>query len=193
MLALGVMVTDFCLNTTPPQPPVIVYIMSHVPTDTPVTSPVDELTVAIAISLLVHAPVPPPRIAELALYVSVPPIHKGVAPVTDARLASGVIVTVCCLNTTPPQPPVIVYIMLLVPADTPVTTPVEELTVATEVLLLLHAPVPPLRTTEVALYVAVAAIHKGVVPVTDAMLAFGDIVTACCLVTVTPPQPPVIV
>jgi hypothetical protein len=54
----------------------------------------------------------------------------------------------------------------------PVTNP-DELTVATEILLLVHEPVPPLRTTELALYVAVAPSHIGVDPVTDAMLAFG--------------------
>jgi hypothetical protein len=54
----------------------------------------------------------------------------------------------------------------------PVTTP-DELTVATEILLLLHAPVPPLRTTELALYEAVAPSHIGVSPVTEAILALG--------------------
>ncbi len=74
---------------------------------------------------------------------------------------------------------------------TPVTNP-DELTVAIPVLLLLQAPVPPLRTTELAVYVAVPPIHSGLIPVTEAILAFGFIVTACCLDTV-PPQPPVIV
>ena len=55
----------------------------------------------------------------------------------------------CCADTVPPHPPLMVYIMLLVPAVTPLTKP-EVLTVATAVLLLLHAPVPPLNTTELA-------------------------------------------
>ena len=62
--------------------------------------------------------------------------------------------------------------MLLVPAAIPVTKPVEELTVATEVLLLLQAPVPPLRNTELALYVAVLPIQRPAVPETEPMLAF---------------------
>jgi hypothetical protein len=43
-------------------------------------------------------------------------------------------------------------------------------------LLLLHAPVPPPRTTPVVVYVAVPVIHSGVVPLTDAIAAVGVIV-----------------
>ena len=64
------------------------------------------------------------------------------------------------------------------PAAIPVTTPVDELTVAIAVLLLLQAPVPPPKTTPVVVYVAVAPIHSGVVPVTDVILALGLMVTA---------------
>ena len=113
-------------------------------------------------------------------------------PVTEAMLALGLIVTPSCADTVPPQPPVIVYIILHDPAATPVTTPVEELTVAIAGALLLQAPVPPLSTTVLAVYVVVPPIHRGLVPVTDAILALGLIVTACCADTV-PPQPPVIV
>ena len=123
--------------------------MATVPGLTAVTSPVDELTVAIAWLLLVHDPVPPLRTTSLAEYVVVAPMHKGVVPVTDPMLAFGLIVTDCCLDTVPPHPPVMVYVIMLVPADTPVTTPVA-FTVATAGLLLLHAPVPPLRTTPLA-------------------------------------------
>ena len=81
--------------------------------------------------------------------------------------------------------------ILQLPAATPVTNP-EELTVAMAVLLLLHAPVPPLSTAEFAEYVAVPPIQRGLVPVTVTMLAFEDIVIACCA-EIVPPQPPVIV
>ena len=64
-------------------------------------------------------------------------------------LALGLIVILADLDTVPPHPPVTVYIMLAVPAVTPVTTP-DELTVATAVLSLLHAPVPPLVITVLA-------------------------------------------
>ena len=79
----------------------------QVPAATPVTNP-DELTVATAVLLLLHDPVPPPNTTELAVYVAVPPIQSGLMPVTEAMLAFGVIVNDCCLDTVPPQPPVIV-------------------------------------------------------------------------------------
>jgi hypothetical protein len=61
----------------------------------------------------------------------------------------GVIVTACWDVFVPLQPPVIVYIILQLPADTPVTSP-EEFTVAIPTTLLLHTPVPPPRTTVLA-------------------------------------------
>ena len=72
-----------------------------------------------------------------------------------------------------------------------VTTP-DELTVATEVLLLLQEDVPPPRTTRFAVYVVVAASQIGDAPVTEPTLATLVTVTACCDDTV-PPHPPVIV
>ena len=81
--------------------------------------------------------------------------------------------------------------ILHVPAVIPVTRPAA-LTVATAALLLLHAPVPPLRTTPLAVYVAVAPMHNGDVPVTEVIAALGLTVTARWADTV-PPQPPVIV
>jgi hypothetical protein len=170
----------------------MVYIILHDPADTPVTNPVDELTVATAVLLLLHDPVPPLNTTPLAVYVAVPVIQSGLVPVTDVILALALIVIACCAVFVPPQPPVIVYTILHVPAATPVTNPVDEFTVATAVLLLLQAPVPPPSTTPTVVYVAVAPIHSGVVPVTDVITAFGLMVTDCCAETV-PPQPPVIV
>ena len=69
--------------------------------------------------------------------------------------------------------------ILAVPADTAVTTP-DASTVATVVLLLLHAPVPPPSTTPLAVYVAVAPIQSGEVPLTEVMAAFAVTVIACC-------------
>jgi hypothetical protein len=82
--------------------------------------------------------------------------------------------------------------MLQLPAATADTSPVEELTVATAVLLLLHTPVPPPKTTELAEYIAIPLLQSGVAPLTEAMLAFGLIVTDCWAVLV-PLHPPVIV
>ena len=73
----------------------------------------------------------------------------------------------------------------------PVTNPAA-LTVATAGLLLLHAPVPPLSTMPFAVYEAVPPIHNGDKPVTEAIVAFGLIITGCRAETV-PPQPAVTV
>jgi hypothetical protein len=67
--------------------------------------------------------------------------------------------------------------ILQVPPATAVTKPVLALTVATAVLLLLQAPVPPLNVTEDAEKVAVPAIFKGVVPVTVPAFAEALVVT----------------
>jgi hypothetical protein len=160
----------------------------HVPAATPVTRPVDELTVATAVLLLLHDPVPPLNTIPLAVYVAVPAIQSGLVPMTDVTLALALIVIDCSAVFVPPQPPVIVYIILHVPAATPVTNPVDEFTVAKAVLLLLHDPVPPPNTTPVVVYVAVPPVHNGLVPITDVTLTAGVTVTVCVAVT-GPPHP----
>ena len=77
-------------------------------------------------------------------------MQSGVVPLTEATLAFGVIVTAWAADGVPLHPPVIVKVMVHVPALTPVTRPDETPTVATDGLLLLHAPVPPPRTTVLA-------------------------------------------
>jgi len=63
--------------------------------------------------------------------------------------------------------------ILHVPPLIAVTTPLE-LTVATDALLLLHAPVPPPKTTPLAVHVVVNPWHIGVAPpVTEVILALG--------------------
>ncbi len=65
--------------------------------------------------------------------------------------------------------------MFAVPALTAVTRPLAAFTVATAVLLELHAP----PASPVLLYVAVAPIHKGLVPLTVPALAFALTVKLC--------------
>ncbi len=59
--------------------------------------------------------------------------------------------------------------MFAVPALTAVTSPLAAFTVATAVLVLLHAP----PASPLLLYVAVAPIHNGVVPLTVPALALA--------------------
>ena len=84
---------------------------------------------------------------------------------------------VFCAKTVPPQPPVIVYFMIVVPAATALITPVLALIVATLVLLLLQAPVPPDKFTAVAVYVAVAPTQSASIPVTALTLAIAAMFT----------------
>ena len=65
--------------------------------------------------------------------------------------------------------------MSTVPAATAVTIPFEELTVAMEVLLLIHDP--PLSPFVV--YCAVAPMQRGELPLTTPAVAFGVIVNIC--------------
>ena len=95
----------------------------------PLTTPDDEPTVAIVASLLLH--VPPVVISD---NVVVDPTQTEAAPV----IADGSALTVSDLDVTHPAD--VVYVIFTVPADAPVTSPVALLTVATEVLLLLHVP-----------------------------------------------------
>jgi hypothetical protein len=53
-------------DLVPPHPPVIVYVISVVPAPTVVTTPL-EFTVATAVFVLLHAPVPPPKVTPATL------------------------------------------------------------------------------------------------------------------------------
>jgi hypothetical protein len=105
-----------------------------VPAATPVTTPVEEPIVAADVLLLTH--VPPAAFVK----VVVAPAQIEVVPV----IAAGTALT----ETTPftEQPVANIYVTEAVPEATPVTTPLEEPIVATDVLLLLHVPLPELAT-----------------------------------------------
>jgi len=62
------------------------------PVATAVTVPLDA-TVATAVVLLDHEPVPPPNTTPLAVYVAVAPGHKGEVPLTEVTTALGVTVS----------------------------------------------------------------------------------------------------
>jgi hypothetical protein len=67
-------------------------------------------------------------------------MQTGVAPLTVPAETFGETVRVLKVETGLPQPLPTVYVMSVVPAATAVTNPVLELTVATDVLVLLHEP-----------------------------------------------------
>ena len=108
------------------QPLATLYVMIAVPEDTPVITPPVPAP-ATAVLPLLH--VPP---AVMSPRVVVPDTHSDVVPVMPAGDASTVSTRVA-LHVPPKE-----YVMLVVPADTPVSTPVEDTIVPTAVLLLLH-------------------------------------------------------
>ena len=141
---------------------VTVYVISAVPAPMAVTRPVAGLTVATLVFVLLQLPPASP----LVLYVAVAPIHKGEVPDTTPALTFGLTVRMAlALSGLFPQP-INVYIMLQVPAPTAVTRPVDAFTVATPVFVLLQTP----PGTPLLVYVAVAPIHSGVLPLTTPAL-----------------------
>lgn len=100
-----------------------------VPAATPDTIPVDKPTVAVPVLLLVHVP---PGVASASVVVEL--TQMLLTPVGTA----GVVLTVT--TTVAKQPPPNVYVIVGVPAATPVTIPEELPTVASARLLLVHVP-----------------------------------------------------
>ena len=127
----GALPTVTVLVTWVDPQPVTVYLIVAVPADTPVTSPL-LFTVAILVALLLHTP---PGVAS-ANWV-VPCEHTDWLPVIAAT--TGALPTVTVLVTWVDPQPVTVYMIVAVPADTPVTSPLL-FTVAILVALLLHTP-----------------------------------------------------
>src|ERR1043165_2282364 len=103
--------------------------MVTVPADTPLTTPVPDITVAMVTSLELHV-IP----VEVVLKVIVLPIQTFVGP----DIAAGRGFTVTTLVELQPVPKEVVIVA--VPADWPVTMPVKEPTVAIVLSLLLQLP-----------------------------------------------------
>ena len=139
--------------------------MFEVPALTAVTNPVPAFTVATAGVPLVQLPPGVP----LEVYVAVAPMQSGVVPLTTPAVTFGLTVTVLVAETGLPQPLLTVYVMTEVPALTAVTTPVPATTVATAGVPLVQ--LPPGVPLEV--YVAVAPMQSGVVPLTTPAVTFG--------------------
>jgi hypothetical protein len=117
-----------------------------------VIRPVVLVTPAIAALLLLHVP---PLTVDDAVSVSPAVIIDG-APITGTTFTS--------IDFTEVQPLAVVYVMMVLPAATPVTTP--PATVAMPASALLHEPVP------VAVNVTDDPAHTLVVPVIAGAAAF---------------------
>jgi hypothetical protein len=103
-------------------------VIVAVPADTAETTPA-LLTVATAALLLLQAP---PEIELLRLAVE--PAHK----IAEPLIADGAVLTVIVFVTIQLVP--VEYVIVALPALTPLTMPLTTSTVATDVLLLLHVP-----------------------------------------------------
>ena len=111
--------------------------MVAVPAATPVTTPVEALTVAMPVLPDVHVP----PLAPFDVNVVVPPEQTACVPLSVPALDAAVTVTVrVAVEAAHPPAAAIVYVIVVVPAATPVTTPVELFTVAIDVLPDVHAP-----------------------------------------------------
>jgi hypothetical protein len=154
--------------------------MIDVPAATPVTTPVDGLIVATAGVAEVQAP---PVTVELS--VEVP--FEQIAVVPESVPAEGAVVTVTVLVAVAfahPPVPVMVYVMMDVPAATPVTTPVDELIVAT-------AGVAEVQAPPVTVELSVEEPLEQIAVVPESVPAEGAAVTVTVLVAVAFAQPPV--
>ena len=140
-----------------------------VPALTAVTNPETAFTVATDVLLLLQLPPAVP----LLVYVAAAPIQSGEVPLTVPALTFGDTVSVLNDDTGLPHPLFTVYFILAVPALTAVTNPETAFTVATDVLLLLQFP----PAVPLLVYVAVAPIQSGEVPLTVPALTFGDTVS----------------
>jgi len=140
---------------------------------------VDASIVATPVVALAHVP---PATVEAKVVVVLS--HKVVVPLNVPAL--GAAVTVASLVSVafeqPPLPET-VYVITDVPADTPVTTPVDAWIVATPIVALAH--VPP-ATVEAKVVVVLS--HNASVPLN--VPALGDAVTVTVLVAETSAQPP---
>lgn len=102
-------------------------MMVAVPGPTPDVTPVDILTVAIVVLLLLHAPPPARLLSMVAL-----PWQNAVVPVMgNSALMLTVVVAI--------HPAGVVYVIVDVPAASALTLPTASM-VATVVLLLVHVP-----------------------------------------------------
>ena len=93
------------------------YVIVAVPADTPVTAPVIVFTVATVASSLVQTPP-----AVVLVKIVLDPIHAFVVPAIAVNVGNAFTLTVVCASATHPFV-VTVYVIVALPADSPVTTP----------------------------------------------------------------------
>ena len=168
------------LASAQPPVPVTVYVIVTVPAAIPVIKPVVLLMNAILLSELTQVP---PVVEELNELV--PPIQIACTPLNVPALGGAVtFINRTAVAFAQPPVPATEYVIVAVPAATPVTNPVEEFIVAIEPLELVQLP-PEIEEESVL----VPAIQIACVP--DNVPATGAAVTVTTRVAVAFVQPPV--
>ncbi len=167
------------------KPPSAVFtVIVAVPAATPVTTPA-ELTVATEVLLLVHVTLLLVALAgdTVAVSVAVPPTDMlAVVGVTVTPVTGTLAVVTVTVQVAVKPPSAVFTVIVVVPAATPVTTPAE-LTVATEVLLLVHVTLLLVALAGDTVAVSVA------VPPTDMLAVAGVTVTPVTGTVFPPPLP----
>jgi hypothetical protein len=149
--------------------------MLVLPALTPVTKPLAEPIVALAVLLLTQVP---PGIDEVRLTVEL--LHTLINPDPDEITGIAFTVTIAVALPKQPKAVVTVYDIVLFPAATPVTIPLVPI-VATPVALLLHTPSAVASNNAV-----VSPTHTVRVPVIAATVGNGLTVTAAVTVVAQP-------
>ena len=152
-----------------------VYLISEVPLDTPVTTPVEGSIVAIFVDPLDQTP---PAVAFAK--VVFPPTHKDKVPVIGVNTSTTVIVLVLFAEHPLDET---VYVINVVPFACPVTTPVTGSIVA-------EAGVPLLQTPEdiASFNVIVEPTHTLDIPPIAGTTGTAVIFTVAVIGTIQPPE-----
>ena len=156
--AVGALTVTTVVAAPAPQTFVTVYEMVLVPLVAPVTTPVELPTVATAGTVLLHTP---PGVALL----SVPGVPMQMIPLPVIGAGTGVAFTV---TTAVTGPEATLYVIVVVPAETPVTIPDADPIVATAGVLDVQVP-PGVASASVVVPVT----HTVNVPVIGAVVAPG--------------------
>jgi hypothetical protein len=156
--AVGALTVTIVVAALVPQALVTLYEMVLVPLVMPVTTPVEAPMVATAGVVLDHTP---PGVALLR----VPGVPTHTIPLPVIGAGAGVAITVTTAVTAPDAT---LYVMVAVPAETPVTMPVDEPIDATDGVLDVQVP-PGVASARVVVPVA----QTVNVPVIGAVVAPG--------------------
>ena len=163
-----------------PPVPITLYVMTVFPAATPDTTPVDALIVATPV---VAEDQDPPDTVEVSVVLP----FEQMAAVPESVPAEGgavIVIVVVAMEFVQPPVPRTVYVINVVPAEAPFTTPVEGFIEATEGID--EAQVPPVAVVD-----RVVVPFEQIVVVPESVPAEGGAVTVMVKLAVEFAHPPV--